>query len=228
MISRYFLACLRESPGAALHSFMHLLVFPHMREVIFEAAKAKRFLLDLGCGTGLYAVTVSLLRPDVKIVGIDSQAIRLDFAKNLAERLNQNHIQFIRSDILSGNFFEADTYLICDVLFYYPPQVQEKLIEKIARKLPVGGRLILKDHGYGAGWQNICLGWEEKLGQYLRRWLKTEKHPEYYMHGLWPCDLPHRIKQLEACDFAIKQAKAFRGSLLPHVFLVAEKRLNKS
>ena len=223
MILRYLRACLSVSPGTALYNMLHVLLFPQMPKVIREAAKAEATLADLGCGAGIYSIAAALLRPTLNIVGIDNQPLRSRDAEGIAARLKRDHVSFVTADVFDGALPDADTYLLCDVLCYYPPENQERLLRRIAKQLPAGGRLLLKDHGRGQGWRNRILHWEEKLGRYVRSWLKTEKDVVYYDYGLWIFDTAVRRKQLEHLNFEVKTVQVMRGALLPHVFFVAER-----
>jgi SAM-dependent methyltransferase len=223
MIVRYLFACLKVSPETALYNLIHVLLFPQMPKVIREAAKAGTSLVDLGCGTGIYSIATALLRPRLNIVGIDFESLRNRCAEGIATRLKLHHISFVAADIFNHTLWGADTYLLCDVLCYYPPDLQEKMLWRIAEQLPPGGRLLLKDHARGRSWRNRVFHWEEKLGRYVRSWLKTEKDAAYYDHGLWPSDLTARREQLENMGFKVRTVQTMRGALLPHVFFIAEK-----
>jgi SAM-dependent methyltransferase len=202
---------------------IHVLLFPQMPKVIHEAAKAGASLVDLGCGTGIYSIVTALLRPNLNIVGIDAQPLRNRYAEDIAAHLKRDYVSFVTADVFNSKLLNADTYLLCDVLCYYRPEVQERLLQRIARQLPKGGRLLLKDHGRGEGWRNSVLHWEEKLGQYARSWLKTEKDAVYYDHGMWISDMAERKKQLEDMNFRVQTVRVMRGALLPHVFFIAER-----
>lgn len=223
MILRYLFACLKVSPGTALYNLIHVLLFPQMPKVIREAAKARASLVDLGCGTGIYCIATALLRPDLKVVGVDMEPLRNHSAEGIAARLKRCRVRFVAADVFSHRLRNADTCLLCDVLCYYPPALQERLLRCIAEQLPPGGRLLLKDHARIVGWRNRVLHWEERLGRYVRGWLKTEKNAVYYDHGLWPSDVMERRKQLENMNFRVRTVPVMRGALLPHVFFVSEK-----
>lgn len=223
MILRYLFACLKVSPGTTLYNMIHVLLFPQMPKVIHEAAKAGTSLVDLGCGTGIYSISTALLRPSLNIVGIDAQSLRNRYAEDIASHLKRDHVSFVTADLLNSKLLDADTYLLCDVLCYYRPEIQERLLHRIAKQLPKGGRLLLKDHGRGKDWRNSVFHWEEKLGRYVRSWLKTEKDAVYYDHGLWISDIEERREQLESMNFKVRTVQVMHGAILPHVFFIAEK-----
>ncbi len=56
---------------------------------------AESSIADIGCGAGFPSLPIAILRPDVKILGVDSTAKRITYVNMVAERLSLTNIRAI-------------------------------------------------------------------------------------------------------------------------------------
>lgn len=75
-------------------------------------ASSPERMLDLGCGTGDLAVTISrLAKNDIDIVGLDYSETMLDVARSKSDAFTGGKINFIHGDASDLNF--PDGYFDC-------------------------------------------------------------------------------------------------------------------
>jgi len=77
-------------------------------------------VLDLGTGSGAIALSIAHVRPDVKVVAIDTSEDALEVAMNNMQNFNLRNVQFLRSDWFSGLKNER-----FDLIVSNPPYVAE-------------------------------------------------------------------------------------------------------
>lgn len=103
-------------------------------------------LLNIGCGFGLFDLTLGLSYPLKKILGIDLNPRRIRIARQAAQELNLTNVNFMVADIsktsLEGPF---SGILILDVLHHIDRNAQRRVIAQCANILEAGGVLVIKD-----------------------------------------------------------------------------------
>jgi 1-acyl-sn-glycerol-3-phosphate acyltransferase len=100
-------------------------------------------VLDLGQGCGLLSNILAAQSTRRSFIGIDYDADKSAAARRSAiapERM----VSEIR-DILEVELPPADTVLLIDVLHYWPPAEQEKILLKAHKCLNIGGRLLMRE-----------------------------------------------------------------------------------
>jgi ubiquinone/menaquinone biosynthesis C-methylase UbiE len=125
-----------------------LLGADHARQVLLQHANLKpdQQILDIGCGTGTFAVMAKQLYPSVNIVGLDPDPKALARASQKAANA-QVSLRFDRgfADALE---YPSDTF---DVVFssfmfhHLESSNREKTLREVTRVLKPGGRFFLLD-----------------------------------------------------------------------------------
>ena len=81
-------------------------------------------ILDLGCGTGIFAIASSLLGASLS-VGVDIDGKSIDVAKEFSQKLKLDNISFVCGDVCDYN---ADFKI--DTVFQNPPFKSQKNAKK--------------------------------------------------------------------------------------------------
>ena len=103
-------------------------------------------VLDLGCGFGLFSLYYATARPALSVEGFDRNPRRIAMARAAAARLGLPNVRYEIGDVMdfkSGERFDA-AYML-DIVHHIPPHAVRPLVEHVARTLPAGGRLLVKD-----------------------------------------------------------------------------------
>jgi SAM-dependent methyltransferase len=113
-------------------------------------------LVDLGCGQGVLEALLIAARerhargewPEAWPVPPKMQALHgVDLAARDVERARaacHGHATFVRADIRSADFGEADTVVILDVLHYIDYAAQDEVLARVRAALARGGVLLLR------------------------------------------------------------------------------------
>ena len=133
---------------------------------------ARGRLVDLGCGPGLMLALLASAKAqfragdwpagwpdapvDLELLGLE---LRPDAARRAREVLGTEATVEER-DLMQGDVPDGDAYLVFDVLHLMPCDAQDRLLEVVARSLPPGGVLVLREADAAGGWrfQLIRLG----------------------------------------------------------------------
>jgi SAM-dependent methyltransferase len=103
-------------------------------------------VLDLGCGFGLFSLYYASGRPGLEIEGLDLNPRRIAMARRAAERLGIRNVRYDvgnATEFRGGRLFDA-AYML-DIVHHIPPETVRPLLEQMAKALPAGGRLVIKD-----------------------------------------------------------------------------------
>lgn len=73
-------------------------------------------VIDFGTGTGTYAIEIALLRPDLRIVGLDEQPEMLDLLRAKLEVAFVGNVEAVSSDAIPALRGRADRILAINVL----------------------------------------------------------------------------------------------------------------
>ena len=73
-----------------------------------HALRGRHFqsILDLGCGSGRWALDMAYHYPDAEIVGVDISNTLVGYARARAKTMNRHNVKFIQFDALEGNLGE--------------------------------------------------------------------------------------------------------------------------
>ena len=111
-------------------------------------------ILDLGCGTGI-PVTKILIEYGI-------HAFAIDASPTLVQTFRENfpHTPINCEAIEDSKFFdrEFDGIIAIGLIFLLPKEVQERLIEKSANALKMGGKLMFTSPQIKTSWEDLLTG----------------------------------------------------------------------
>jgi len=103
-------------------------------------------VLDIGCGFGLFSLYFGAIGRERFVRGIDVNARRIGVARRAAARLRIENVVYAEGD---ARDFKADgevaaAYML-DIVHHIPRDTVAPLLRRLARCLPPGGILLVKD-----------------------------------------------------------------------------------
>jgi 2-polyprenyl-6-hydroxyphenyl methylase/3-demethylubiquinone-9 3-methyltransferase len=102
--------------------------------------------LDLGCGFGLFSLYYASIRPGLLIEGIDLNPRRIAMARAAARRLGLGTVRYEVGDVMDFRGGVAyDAAYMLDIVHHIPAETVRPLLDQVAKTLPAGGRLLIKD-----------------------------------------------------------------------------------
>lgn len=101
-------------------------------------------LLDLGCGLGLLAFFLRAQGIDVPIHGLDYDSRKIIAANKAAELAGTARVSFATHDAREGLPAHAGNVSILDILQFFNPEEQSRLLNLAARRVAPGGLLIIR------------------------------------------------------------------------------------
>jgi 2-polyprenyl-6-hydroxyphenyl methylase/3-demethylubiquinone-9 3-methyltransferase len=102
----------------------------------------KGFIVDLGCGHGLFACVMRESAPDRRVLGIDLDARKIEVARKAIQ--DTQWLRFEVGDIVQQPPPKCDAVTIVDVLYLLSFEDQEQVLKNAASALGEGGPLIVK------------------------------------------------------------------------------------
>jgi 2-polyprenyl-3-methyl-5-hydroxy-6-metoxy-1,4-benzoquinol methylase len=100
------------------------------------------FIVDLGCGHGLFANVLAEGSPNRRVLGIDLDERKIAVAAATAGA--RSGLRFEVGDIVSTAPPRCDAVTIVDVLYLLRPDQQEQVLQNAASALLEGGPLVVK------------------------------------------------------------------------------------
>ena len=100
------------------------------------------FVVDLGCGHGLFANLLVEAAPGRRVLGIDSDARKIALARTTVA--GREELRFEVGDIVLEAPPKCDAITIIDVLYLLPPADQEAVLRKAAGALAENAPLVVK------------------------------------------------------------------------------------
>jgi 2-polyprenyl-3-methyl-5-hydroxy-6-metoxy-1,4-benzoquinol methylase len=131
-------------------------------------------ILDVGCGFGLFAAYFAQTQPQRRITGVDTNARRIETAREVMAKLGYAGHEFIAGDARSirdlGSARFRGIYVL-DVMHHVPREDQEPLLLSLYDLLEPGGVLVLKDITteprlglkFTELLDRVMVGWDEPL-----------------------------------------------------------------
>jgi cyclopropane fatty-acyl-phospholipid synthase-like methyltransferase len=103
-------------------------------------------VLDLGCGFGLFSLYYASIRPGLRLEGFDRNARRIAMARAAARKLGLTNVRYEAGDVMDFRGAEAfDAAYMLDIVHHIPEEAVRPLLEQVAKILPAGARLLIKD-----------------------------------------------------------------------------------
>ena len=131
----------RKAPlGARL--FVHGRAFLSDLAVVERYVPNKGFIVDLGCGHGLFACVLRESSATRRLLGIDLDPRKIEVARGAI--LDTEWLRFEVGDIVAGTPPKCDAVTIVDVLYLLPFEQQEQVLRNAASALGEGGSLVVK------------------------------------------------------------------------------------
>jgi len=126
--------------GARL--FVHGRAFLSDLAVVERYVPNKGFIVDLGCGHGLFACVLRESSPTRRVLGIDLDERKIAVARGAIR--DTQWLRFEVGDIAKDPPPKCDAVTIVDVLYLLPFDVQEQVLRNAASALGEGGPLVVK------------------------------------------------------------------------------------
>jgi len=115
---------------------------------------ARGRVLDLGCGFGLFSLYYASVSPGLEIEGIDLDARRIAMARRAAARLGLGNVHYEvgnATEFRGGSLLDG-AYML-DMVHHIPPETVRPLFAQLAKVLPAGRRLVVKDVDARPAWK---------------------------------------------------------------------------
>ena len=100
------------------------------------------FIVDLGCGHGLFANLLAEAAPNRRMLGIDIDKRKIDVARTTIQ--GRESVRFEVGDIVHEAPPKCDAVTIVDVLYLLAPSDQEAVLRKAAGALVENAPLVVK------------------------------------------------------------------------------------
>jgi SAM-dependent methyltransferase len=121
-------------------------------------------VVDAGCGYGQIGIALIELGRAETVTGFDDDQQRIAVASGAGG----TQARFEAKTLVDVDFPEADTVLFVDSLHYLPIQAQDALLERAARALAPGGRIVVRDIDSGTSVRSSLTEAAERLAARFR------------------------------------------------------------
>lgn len=131
----------RSAPAAA-RALVHGRAFLSDLAVVDRYVPRHGFIVDLGCGQGLFTNLLAEAGPDRRVLGTDIDERKIAVARDTVQ--GREGIRFERGDIVREPTPKCDAVTIVDVLYLLSPGDQEAVLRNAAEALSENAPLIVK------------------------------------------------------------------------------------
>ena len=122
--------------------FVHGRAFLSDLAIVERYVPKKGFIVDLGCGHGLFACVLRETSPTRRVLGIDLDPRKIAVARGAVQ--DTQWLRFEVGDIVRDIPPRCDAVTIVDVLYLLPFEEQEQVLRNAAAALAEGAPLIVK------------------------------------------------------------------------------------
>ncbi|MCK4325786.1 class I SAM-dependent methyltransferase [bacterium] len=112
-------------------------------EVVEKYVPYQGYIIDLGCGTGIFSNLLAMKSDKRQILGVDMDERRAELATSISG--NKKNLKFISADIRHTKFDRCDIIIMYDLIHHVTKQMQEDIISRCYDILDKDGLLIIKD-----------------------------------------------------------------------------------
>jgi uncharacterized protein len=189
-------------------------VFPFLIEEGVLGSGAR--ILDLGCGRGLAGALVGMFTPPsvpYSYLGVDLCDRYVRAARQALDDLPGCTVQ--TTDLRDFDPPAADAVLVNDVLRYLPFTAQDALLRRVARALPPGARMFVREKDPGGGWRFVWASIADALANFV------PGRPRHGSHYRRAGDLRNALM---AAGFAVSDRTMARSASPAWVLLEAVRR----
>jgi precorrin-6B methylase 2 len=135
-----------DAPAQRMMAAMTAVARSQAHEVVhrLDLTGARR-LLDLGCGTGSYALALLEAYPALHATLLDAAGPIATARRLVAERGLTDRVEFVVADALRYTPSElSDVILVSNILHMIGPEESARLVDRCASMLVPGGRLVIQ------------------------------------------------------------------------------------
>ena len=140
---------------------------------VFESIQTDdRFpLVDVGCGVGLLAFYLRERGYGAPIRGIDFDPRKIEVARHAARHYDD--VEFVAGD--ARDPLPADhNVVLLDILQYFDPDSQKRILENAVRAVPAGGTVVLRQAVRDGSWRYRLTARVDAFARTIR-WMKAEE-----------------------------------------------------
>ena len=129
-------------------------------------------LLDLGCGMGVLSFYLRAHGFENPIHGIDYDPRKIAAAHQVQLTTGTHSLTFAQGDARHGLPEHSGSVSILDILQYFPPDAQAKLLTEAAARIAQNGVLIIRSGVETPGWRFRFTRWCDRLANRLH-WMQA-------------------------------------------------------
>jgi len=100
-------------------------------------------ILDWGCGHGLLSLAIALKSPEREVLGVDHDVARVKLAQSAAQDLPR--LKFAQGTMTTPPGGKYQGIAMIDVMHYFDPETQRRLLTQAFQSLEPGGTLIVRE-----------------------------------------------------------------------------------
>jgi uncharacterized protein (DUF2062 family)/2-polyprenyl-3-methyl-5-hydroxy-6-metoxy-1,4-benzoquinol methylase len=186
---------------------------PVYRMVVDAAAGARRFI-DIGGGQGLLSLLVALKHGTPALVA-DYDERKLASGRQAAAVLGLTQVTYSNVDVFAEPSFPDGDLIACiDVLHYQPVDRQRILVAKMARALPPGGRLFIRDMDADHEWRTRWTLLQERFSLLFSLTIAS---------GLYPRSGGDLVRQLQSEGLSVEVRRAWGWTPFSNTLFIARR-----
>ncbi|MBM0105622.1 class I SAM-dependent methyltransferase [Steroidobacter sp. S1-65] len=129
-------------------------------------------VLDLGCGIGLLLHCLRASGRNLPYLGVDTDAVKIEAARNASARGCHNDASFEVCDLSVRFPAHRGSVALLDVLQYLPLPAQGTLLSQAAECVSKKGQLVIRTGLADGSWRSAMTRATDRLGHWVG-WMKT-------------------------------------------------------
>lgn len=147
-------------------------------------------ILDLGCGHGLLSHVLASGEPGREVIGVDHDRERVSLARESSREIR--NLRFEEGSLLDPPQGPAAGIALIDVMHYFTPEQQERILKQAAQALAPDGVLIVREVNPNAGAVSHWNRFYEKIAT-ATGFTQAEKQP---LHFRTPAQWEEALRQV--------------------------------